>query len=42
MLLCERVGLLKTETIRPVMDRCGEVGKMLRALIRSLQDKAGV
>jgi len=38
--LAERVGLLETERLSGLMERCGDVGKMLRSLIRSLQDRA--
>ncbi len=40
LLLSERVGLLPTDAIEPPLGRCTEVGKMLRSLIRSLQDRA--
>jgi four helix bundle protein len=39
LLLSERVGLLTRETLDPAMARCTEIGKMLRSLIRSLQEK---
>jgi four helix bundle protein len=39
LLLSERVGLLKSEQLATAMDACTEIGKMLRALIRSLQVK---
>jgi four helix bundle protein len=39
LLLSQRVGLLTPETTESALARCGEVGKMLRALIRSLQEK---
>lgn len=39
VLLCQRVGLSKREDARPILDRCEALGKMLRALIRSLQSK---
>jgi four helix bundle protein len=38
-LLAERVGLLEAGSTAPVLERCNEVGKMLRSLIRSLQGK---
>ena len=38
-ILAERVGLLDKEMAEPVLERCGDVGKMLRSLIRSLQGK---
>jgi four helix bundle protein len=40
LLLAERVGILPAPDLRPVLDQCESLGKMLRALIRSLQDKA--
>jgi hypothetical protein len=39
--LSERVGLLARESVDPAMARCNEIGKMLRSLIRSLQEKGG-
>jgi four helix bundle protein len=39
LLLSERVGLLTRESLDPAMARCNEIGKMLRSLIRSLQEK---
>jgi four helix bundle protein len=41
MLLAERVGVLPTLDLQPVLAQCESRGKMLRALIRSLQEKAG-
>ena len=38
--LAARVGLSLRERIAPLMDRCESVGKMLRALVRSLQKGA--
>jgi four helix bundle protein len=40
MLLAERVGVLPTLDLQPVLAQCESLGKMLRALIRSLQEKA--
>jgi four helix bundle protein len=40
MLLAERVGILPTSDLQPVLVQCESLGKMLRALIRSLQDKS--
>ena len=37
-LLCERVGLSPGETVAQLLTSTDELGKMLRALIRSLQD----
>ena len=39
LLLCERVALLDKSTSGPLLARCDEVGRMLRSLIRKLQDK---
>ena len=39
LLLAERVGLLSRESADATIERCGEIGKMLRALIRSLQER---
>ena len=39
LLLAERVGTLPTLDLWPVLGQCESLGKMLRALIRSLQDK---
>jgi four helix bundle protein len=39
LLLSERVGLLSAELLDPAMARCNETGKMLRSLIRALQEK---
>jgi four helix bundle protein len=36
--LAERVGILPD--LQPILGQCESLGKMLRALIRSLQDKA--
>jgi hypothetical protein len=37
--LAERVGLLQIDNLKPLTDRCSELGKMLRSLIRTLQQK---
>ncbi len=37
LLLAERVKLVKTEDTAPLLQRCDELGKMMRALIRSIQ-----
>jgi four helix bundle protein len=39
LLLAERVGILPVLGSQPVLVQCESLGKMLRALIRSLQDK---
>ena len=41
LLLSQRVHLAAETTFRPVLDKCETVGKMLRALIRSLQKDRG-
>jgi four helix bundle protein len=40
LLLAERVGILPVLDLQAVLVPCESLGKMLRALIRSLQDKA--
>lgn len=40
LLLAERVRILAAPDLEPVLGRCESLGKMLRALIRSLQDKS--
>ncbi|MBM3608977.1 MAG: four helix bundle protein [Alphaproteobacteria bacterium] len=40
LLLSQRVGLAGAGTIQPCLDRCDELGRMLRALIRSLQSRS--
>jgi four helix bundle protein len=40
LLLAERVGILPAPDLQPVHSQCESLGKMLRALIRSLQDKS--
>src|SRR6266496_3827929 len=40
LLLAERVGILPVPDLKPVLVQCESLGKMLRALIRTLQDKA--
>jgi four helix bundle protein len=39
VLLSQRVGLVSRDGAEPLLDKCEAVGKMLRALIRSLQSK---
>ena len=39
LLLSERIGLLKAEELKPAMQKCDEIGRMLRSLIRAIQDK---
>ncbi len=40
LILSERVGILPATDLQPILNQCESLGKMLRALIRSLQDKA--
>ena len=40
LLLAERVKLTTEENVRPLLEKCDRIGKMLRSLIRSLQRKA--
>jgi four helix bundle protein len=40
LLLAQRVGIASADVIEPALIRCAETGKMLRALIRSLQEKS--
>jgi four helix bundle protein len=37
LIIAHRVGFIETETFIVIESKCGEVGKMVRALIRSLQ-----
>jgi four helix bundle protein len=39
LILAERVGILPLSNLQGALGTCESVGKMLRALIRSLQDK---
>jgi four helix bundle protein len=39
LIIASKVGFLPDRTFKELMDRSDEIGKMLRALIRSLQDK---
>ncbi|MFL9826892.1 four helix bundle protein [Rhodoplanes sp. SY1] len=41
LLLAVRVGVVESAAIASIMADCETVGKMLRSLIRSLQNKAG-
>jgi four helix bundle protein len=40
LILAERVSILAKSDLEAVLGRCESLGKMIRALIRSLQDKA--
>jgi four helix bundle protein len=37
LLLALRVGLAASDEVRPVLEQCDELGRMLRSLIRSIQ-----
>jgi len=37
LILAQRVGLLEENSLKPLLGACETLGKMLRALIRSLQ-----
>jgi four helix bundle protein len=39
LLLSGRVGLQPKDVIQPALDQCDDLGRMLRALIRSLQKR---
>src|SRR5712671_4112298 len=39
LLLAQRVGILSEADLQPMLVQCESLGKMVRALIRSLQDK---
>jgi four helix bundle protein len=39
LLLAQRVGLLEPHKLEPLLSRTAEIGKMLRSLIRALQQK---
>jgi four helix bundle protein len=40
LLLAQRVGLAKDAAVNSLMEKCQDEGKMLRTLIRSLQQKS--
>ena len=40
LILAQRVGLLPTSDLQAALAQCESLGKMIRALIRSLQDKS--
>jgi four helix bundle protein len=40
LILVERVELLKTEEVAPLLNQCERVSRMLRNLIRSLNDRS--
>ncbi len=39
LVICGRVGLLDEQTLGALQDRCDEIGRMLRSLIRTLEAK---
>lgn len=39
LLLTQRVGLAQSDQIEPILGDCDRLGRMLRALIRAIQDK---
>ena len=39
LLLAERVSIANAQSVAPIMEHCQSLGKMLRALIRSLQER---
>jgi four helix bundle protein len=41
LMLAERVGQLPANDMTPLLDQCESLGKRLRALIRSLQERVG-
>jgi four helix bundle protein len=40
LFLTERVGLAGREQVEPILDECDKLGRMLRALIRAIQEKS--
>ncbi len=39
LFLAERVGIADGEETAPILDKCDKLGRMLRSLIRSIQDR---
>ena len=39
LILAERVNIAKAVEIQPAVEKCEEIGKMLRSLIRAIQDR---
>ncbi|PCK87887.1 diversity-generating retroelement protein bAvd family protein [Rhizobium sophoriradicis] len=39
MLISHRIGLIEESEFRQMTEKCDEIGRMIRALIRSLQEK---
>ena len=42
LLLAERIKMLAPEASSALLSACDEIGRMLRSMIRSLQNRAGV
>ena len=40
MIIARKVEILPTPQFQSLMEQCDEIGRMVRALIRSLQEKA--
>lgn len=40
LLLAQRVGVASTEQTEPILAECDKLGRMLRGLIRAIQDKS--
>jgi four helix bundle protein len=40
LFLAQRVGLATAQQTEPILDECDKLGRMLRALIRAIQEKA--
>ncbi|MGD0191220.1 MAG: four helix bundle protein [Rhizomicrobium sp.] len=40
LIIVQRVKIAKTIAVQPLLDNCGSLGRMLRTLIRSLQEKS--
>lgn len=40
LILAARVGLAGESEIKPLIEKCEHIGKMLRSLIRAIQDKS--
>ena len=39
LILCQRVELVRADSVAPMLEKCTELGKMIRSLIGSLQRK---
>jgi four helix bundle protein len=40
LFLAQRVGLADAQACEPILDECDKLGRMLRALIRAIQEKS--